>query len=367
MKKILMVGPANSVHFYRWAVALSRLNYNVSILTMHEPIEPYPSYIKVHLFRFSGKFGYLLNAIDKTIFGFKPKLKEFDFVHVYYASGYGILAAFTFNSPYFLSVWGSDVLIFPEQGRFKRTLLKYSLNKSLIVFCTSQMLVDKVRALGFKKRIEKIPYGVNVDQYKPVSKDNNVIRIGSNKGFSKVYGYDYLIEAFSMLMDDAEIERHLQSTGAKLELHLIGRNGSLKEAIQQRSSCFKNVTIGCEVPTSDIPAFLSSIDIFVAPSRSESFGVSVLEASLSSLPVIVSDIDGLLEVVNENESGLVFQTGNSYSLYKALKVLVLSSSMREKLGNYGRQFVLENFSFEGNVKKKVEVYSTFFEQSRSSN
>ncbi len=55
----------------------------------------------------------------------------------------------------------------------------------------------------------------------------------------------------------------------------------------------------------DAPAFLNSLDAFVFPSLWEGQGIVLMEAALTELPIIASDVDGIKEVLNQEDSYLV--------------------------------------------------------------
>lgn len=70
------------------------------------------------------------------------------------------------------------------------------------------------------------------------------------------------------------------------------------------------------IPNKDVPAALHSLDIACIPSilDSESFGVSAVEAMSCSVPVVVSDVDGLKEVVDDGVTGFVVERKNPQAM-----------------------------------------------------
>jgi len=82
--------------------------------------------------------------------------------------------------------------------------------------------------------------------------------------------------------------------------------------------------------------FYADCEIFVAPSRFESFGLILLEAMAFAKPVIASRAGGMMEVVQDSISGLLADPGDSASLEECLERLVLDSELRMQLGCAGR-------------------------------
>lgn len=82
---------------------------------------------------------------------------------------------------------------------------------------------------------------------------------------------------------------------------------------------------------------LSKAKIFILPSRHESLPISIIEAAACCKPVIVSDIEELRFVV-DNDFGISFKTGSVESLVDAMRQLLDDAERRKNLGFYGREF-----------------------------
>lgn len=96
--------------------------------------------------------------------------------------------------------------------------------------------------------------------------------------------------------------------------------------------------------TSSPELLMNAADLLCLPSYREGFGSVVVEASSTSLPVIVSDVYGLRDSVIPGETGLVFPVGDVDALRRRLDSLVTSRDLRERLGAAGRVFVTAHFS-----------------------
>ena len=82
----------------------------------------------------------------------------------------------------------------------------------------------------------------------------------------------------------------------------------------------KNITFLGNI--SDTPSFLSKIDIFVLPSKSEGFGISLVEAWCSGVPTIASNIEGPEELTNSEKVGRLFEKNNSDSLSSVIQSMI---------------------------------------------
>ena len=92
---------------------------------------------------------------------------------------------------------------------------------------------------------------------------------------------------------------------------------------------------------SDVPALLAAADIFTLPSRFEGLPMSVIEAMLTGLPVVATNVRGPAEQVIEGETGFQVPAGDSVALGSALGRLVRDPGLRVRMGQAGRQRALD--------------------------
>ncbi|WP_158925359.1 glycosyltransferase family 4 protein [Acidisphaera sp. S103] len=91
----------------------------------------------------------------------------------------------------------------------------------------------------------------------------------------------------------------------------------------------------------DIPALLAAADIFTLPSRFEGLPMSVIEAMLTGLPVVATDVRGPAEQVVDGVTGLSVPAGDAAALGSALGRLVRDPDLRVRMGQAGRQRALD--------------------------
>jgi hypothetical protein len=92
-----------------------------------------------------------------------------------------------------------------------------------------------------------------------------------------------------------------------------------------------------EVGEEALRGFYRACDIFVAPSRFESFGLILLEAMMFAKPVVCCRAGGMPEVVVDGETGLLAEPGDAASLERCLARLIGDAALRGKLGEAGRR------------------------------
>ncbi len=94
---------------------------------------------------------------------------------------------------------------------------------------------------------------------------------------------------------------------------------------------------------SDVPALLAAADIFTLPSRFEGLPMSVIEAMLTGLPVVATNVRGPAEQVVDGVTGLSVPAGDAAALGAALGRLVRDPELRLRMGEAGRQRALERY------------------------
>jgi glycosyltransferase involved in cell wall biosynthesis len=92
--------------------------------------------------------------------------------------------------------------------------------------------------------------------------------------------------------------------------------------------------------------FLSEIDIYGLVSGIDMSPLTVQEAQLMKKPVIVSNVGGVNELIIDNETGFLINKGNPDEWIKKISLLIESKELRDTMGNKGRKFVEDNFSWD---------------------
>lgn len=87
----------------------------------------------------------------------------------------------------------------------------------------------------------------------------------------------------------------------------------------------------------DTTALLGASDIFLLPSREESFPQSILEAMAMGLPVAASDVGGVSELVENNVTGILVPPGETESFARALKFLISNPAIAAKMGSAAKE------------------------------
>lgn len=366
--KILLLSAPNSPHTIKWATSLAKqgleiivfgftdnlqqsayANYpNIKVVTNNQKVSRKGSLVKLHYLK-------ALPAVRKLIKELKP-----DVVHAHYATSYGLLGALSGFKPYIVSLWGSDIFIFPKKSYLHKAMLKFNLSRACKVLSTSQTMAEEA-SLYTHKPIEVTPFGVDLQQFSPRQTTRlfapNDIVIGTIKALEPIYGVEYLIQAFKLISD--------KYPNLPLKLLLVG-SGSLETELKALVAGLllndKTVFTGY-VPHQDIPLYQNMLSVFVALSISESFGVAVLEASACAKPVVVSNVGGLPEIVEDEVTGIIVPPRDIQATAVAIERLILDPQLTTRMGNAARERVKRLYSWDNNVNQMIKIYEDLINES----
>jgi glycosyltransferase involved in cell wall biosynthesis len=118
----------------------------------------------------------------------------------------------------------------------------------------------------------------------------------------------------------------------------------------------RQITLTGPLPQIDVDRYLQAADVFVAPSRYESFGLIYLEAMRWGTPVIGTWAGGIPEIVEHERSGLLVTTQDPSELAAAIVRLITTPSLRERLGRAGRKRVEQEFSVQRMSERMAALY-----------
>jgi glycosyltransferase involved in cell wall biosynthesis len=186
-------------------------------------------------------------------------------------------------------------------------------------------------------RIEVIPPGVDTTLWTPAGHHGvgpvKVLFVGGD--FTRKGG-DVLLDAFAALAPGSA------------ELRIVTRS---------RLESAPGVTVFSDLTPngSELRALFRTSDVFVLPSRSETFGIAAIEAGASGLPVVVSEVGGLGELVLDSVTGFLVRPGDREDLIQALRRLVSDVDLRRRLGSAARRRVERHFDARRNADRLVDL------------
>ena len=195
--------------------------------------------------------------------------------------------------------------------------------------------------------VRMIPLGVNdqfVDEGKVSNHSGDEVRLLYVGRFERRKGIDLLLEALPKLMSKHK-ELKVDLIGDKT---LVDEHGTSYftefENKYKKEPWFKRINAPGFVSEEELAASYKNCDIFVAPSRYESFGQIYIEAMASGKAVIGTRVGGIPEVVEDGVNGLLIKNEDAYDLEIKLEKLIANKDLRDKMGEQSRKIIKEKFS-----------------------
>jgi glycosyltransferase involved in cell wall biosynthesis len=298
--------------------------------------------------------GYILNAPAVWVW---LRTISPDLLHTHQASGYGTLGTLAFFNPTILSVYGADVYDTPKKSGLHRAMVQWNLRQADWVGSTSETMAKQVQSVHNVSNLTVTPFGVDTSKFVPTesASSEDEIVIGTVKTLAPKYGIDVLIRSFQILL------RRLPDDHVKRCRLLIVGGGPQRQELEQLArdiGVADRTEFAGQVPHEDVPDYLNQFDVYVALSRleSESFGVAVLEASSCALPVVVSNIGGLPEVVRDGETGIIVKPESPKVAATAIESLVTNPERCRQMGENGRAHVRDTYEWSECVERMIYLY-----------
>lgn len=207
-----------------------------------------------------------------------------------------------------------------------------------------------------KEKISVIPNDVDVEEFEkqlalaPMAKPPKSVILTIGRLYEQK-GQKNLLEAFAAFKDKE-----------KYELWIAGE-GPLRVDLEQQA---RDLGIAKQVKflgaRRDIPALLKQADLFVFPSLWEGLGIAVLEAAMAKVPIVASAVDGILDIIEDNETGYLVEAGDSEDLQFTMEKILANPGRAKFMAEAAYQKVKDDFDIKVVVKKYEVLYARLTNQ-----
>lgn len=305
------------------------------------------------------------------MFGLEKQLECMDILHAAETfNGYSYQAARVRNArkkKLVLTVW--ENIPFRSVRCFKgfwgnEKIIKYVRNSTDIFIAVTDRARKALQIEGISEdRIRVIPAGIDTKRFRPGVPDKHMLeklkvsdgefnllfvgRITREKGI-----YDLLYAAKLLSLDPETKHVSILLAGSGPEQNKLRQKARLL-GLEKSFRFIGNFTYG------EIPALYQSVDAFILPSIpiewwQEQFGMVLVEAMASELPVISTMSGSIPEVIGD--AGILIQPGDPVSIAEAVKKVSLDSVYRQELGKKARKRAINVFSIDCVKDKIKKVY-----------
>ena len=138
---------------------------------------------------------------------------------------------------------------------------------------------------------------------------------------------------------------------------IIAGDGALRTEIEQISklSIADTYLLGRISPEA-IPELLTNGDIFITNSEKETRGLTIIEAAAAGTPAIAPNAGGVIETIEDGETGWLYQPQDEADFLNKLTILINDSDLRQSMGNKAKKLARQ-YSWQQTVGNLIEFWS----------
>ncbi len=326
--------------------------------------------------RFSKRFyryGLAARVLRKDLSILIKKEKP-DIIHAHSFPGLGnaiINSLKYFSIPFVFELRGLIEEAYVAMGKFGSFSIRYNFLKQYdtqnlrsadAVVTISQALVREIASRGIRReKIYTVPNGVDTDVFGLRARDPHLVHkygldtftwgyVGSLNGWD---GLEYIIKAMPFILKQEPNVKAVFVGGGPQEdnLRQLTRNLNLE----------RNIVFIGRVPHDEIVRYYSVFDLICTPRPNTRVSNVVtplkpLESMACEIPLVVSNVGALREMVIDGQTGLFFKPEDEADLGRKVLALTRDEHMRSKLSRGGRKWVMENRSWSELVKTYTSLY-----------
>lgn len=306
-----------------------------------------------------GKKSYLdfkaLSRLVKEIKGFKPEsvvcVNSYSTFYGYFAH---LLSGIAFKR---ISVQHTTIIT-GWREKLKNIMYTVIMNKmDKLVFVCNNQLKHWIEEYRIKPTISKVIYnGIDLEKFENF--DTDISNIRQSLGFKPediIIGINAVLRPEKKHEDMVDALELLVKEGYPIKLLFIGdgiRRGFIEDYIKSKGLTDRVVITGF---LKDVRPYLACVDISALTSTAvETLSIAALESMAMGKPLILSDIGGARELVDQGVNGIVYTAGNVIELYKSIKYLI-DNGITHSMGENSRIKVKKLFSREMMTEKYEEL------------
>ncbi len=339
----------HQIHFVSYAMPMRLDSYQGNIFYHEVEMSSYP------LFEFPLYTPSLASKIVEV-----ARFEKLDILHAHYAiphatSAYLARQILGGDLKVMTTLHGTDITLVGLEPSFL-PVMKFSIEQSDGVSAVSRFLKEKTLTnYGIDKDIRVIPNFVDTEKYRRV--ECGQVRARFAKADEKILVHISNFRAVKRVSDAIRIfDEILKKLPATLVLVGDGPDRSACELLVRELGIQDHVRfLGKQT---ELVQILSSSDLMIMPSQSESFGLAALEAMACGVPVISTSVGGLPELQVHGHTGYIAEIGDIGRMAKYAIELLSNETRMAMFRQACRSRAVEHFD----VKKIVTIYEDYYRE-----
>jgi len=265
-------------------------------------------------------------------------------------------------------LWPEDRVHFGE--RVVRYAEGCTMRKADAVIALNKTMLN---AIAMKARVPiskiyEIPNGVDTDFFKPglpggkvleklnLTEKEYVLFVGR---VTPIKGVHILLKAFEVVVsENPHLSKKLAIVGPLTDRFNLNKVSNYAKTLIEysRRKLGDKVLFTGPVDRETLRILYSNAYCLVLPSLAEAFGLVLIEAIASGIPVIGSRAGGIVDVIQNGFNGLLFEKGSWKDLAEKLKVVVENGDLRNRMGINARVMAVRKYSWYSIAERIRKVY-----------
>jgi glycosyltransferase involved in cell wall biosynthesis len=209
------------------------------------------------------------------------------------------------------------------------------------------------------RRVAVVPNGVDPERFDAAAGERDAIRARLGVDGRPLVGFVGTLKPWHDVSTLIRAVAHLRRTSLAPELLIIGdgRERPRLEQLARDEGVVEAVTFTGAVPHERVPAFLSALDVAVAPYRPDDdfyfSPLKLVECLAAARPVVAADVGEIGHCVRPDETGVLYPAGDVSALSGAIRRLLEDRDRAARLGRAGREHVRAEHTWIGNARTIV--------------
>ena len=313
------------------------------------------------------KMATMLDTPFSAPFRIRKEIKDYEIVHIHeHRQTLAIIAshfARKNNIPYIVQAHGSVLPFFQKEGLknlFDKVFGFKILHNAACVLALTEVEKEQYLKMGVDEdKIEIVPLGINLEEYENlpdygrfrskfnISDDDKLILFVGR--IHEIKGLDLLIDSFNDLIDLNE--------NKNIKLAIVGPDDGYLAELEDKIRAYSlddNLIVTGPLYKEEKQEALVDCDLFVMPSKYESFTTSGLEAMACSKPLVLTKNNHIHDWVDGN-CGLACDDDKD-SLRSAIEKLLFDEDLSKTYGENGKRLIKEKYNWDMINKQILEIY-----------
>ena len=274
---------------------------------------------------------------------------DFDLIDAHYFYPDGVAAVMlgrALGRPVVVTARGSDLNIIAEHSAPRRWI-KWGARRAAGLVAVSSGLKRRLIALGVPpERVRVLRNGVDLSLFRPVDGAAFRLEFGLSRPILLAVGNLVPLKRHRLL-----VEALADLPGVDLVIAGEGPERNAIQSLAQARQVANRVHLLGRVPQERLPEIYGAADLLLLPSEHEGWPNVLLESMACGTPVVVSDIDGIADIVAAPEAGRILEETTPETIAATARELLAATPAREATRRYA-----EGFDWHGTTRGQIELF-----------